>query len=103
MATIGTFTSQDGKWTGTIRTLTINVKAQMVPVADKTESGPDYRIFAGEAELGAAWHQESNTSETAYLSVKLDDPSFAGPTRAAFFEKQSDGTGVMVWTRQKPN
>ena len=53
MATIGTFSQKDGKWTGTIRTMTINVKAQMVPVTEKAEGGPDYRIFAGGAELGA--------------------------------------------------
>lgn len=103
MATIGTFTSKDGKWTGTIRTMTINVKAQMVPVAEKSEDGPDYRIFAGGAELGAAWQRESKDGETPYLSISLDDPSFAGPMRAAFFEKPEDGTGVMVWNRQKPN
>ena len=39
MATIGTFSQKDGKWTGTIRTMTINVKAQMVPVTDKAEAG----------------------------------------------------------------
>ena len=49
MATIGTFSQKDGKWTGTIRTMTINVKAQMVPVTEKAEGGPDYRIFAGVA------------------------------------------------------
>ena len=49
MATIGTFSQKDGKWTGTIRTMTINVKAQMVSVTEKAEGGPDYRIFAGGA------------------------------------------------------
>ena len=101
MATIGTFRQKDGKWTGTIRTMTINVKAQMVPVTDKAEAGPDYRIFAGGAELGAAWRHESKDGETPYLAVKLDDPSFAGPMRAAFFENEKDGTGVMVWNRAK--
>ena len=78
MATIGTFSQKDGKWTGTIRTMTINVKAQMVPVTDKAEAGPDYRIFAGGAELGAAWREESKDGETPYLAVKLDDPEMAG-------------------------
>ena len=53
----------------------------------------------GGAELGAAWRQESKDGETPYLAVKLDDPSFAGPMRAAFFENEKDGTGVMVWKR----
>nr|WP_300423579.1 DUF736 family protein [uncultured Hyphomonas sp.] len=46
------------------RTMMINVKAQMVPVIDKAAAGPDYRIFAGDAELGAAWREESKDGET---------------------------------------
>ena len=100
MATIGTFTEEDGAYTGTIRTMTINVKAQLVPNDKKTSEGaPDYRLYAGGAELGAAWRQESKDSEKPYLAVKLDDPSFAGPVRAAFFENEVEGTGVMVWKR----
>ncbi|MCR9078542.1 MAG: DUF736 domain-containing protein [Hyphomonadaceae bacterium] len=103
MAQIGTFTSKDGKYTGTIRTMTINVKAQLVPNKSKAkQSAPDYRIYAGGAELGAAWREESKDGEKPYLSVQLDDPSFARPVRAAFFENKADATGVLVWTRSKP-
>lgn len=102
MAQIGTFTLKDGAYTGTIRTMTINVKAQMVPNRDKASDGaPDFRLFAGGAELGAAWRQDSKDGETPYLAVKLDDPSFATPIRAAFFENADEGTGVLVWNRQK--
>jgi uncharacterized protein (DUF736 family) len=80
MAQIGTFTLKDGSYTGTIRTMTINVKAQLVPNGDKpTDGAPDFRLYAGGAELGAAWRQESKDGETPYLAVKLDDPSFASP------------------------
>ena len=102
MAQIGTFTAKDGKYTGTIRTMTINVKAQLVPNKSKAnQSAPDYRIYAGGAELGAAWREESKDGEKPYLSVQLDDPSFARPVRAAFFENKEDATGVLVWTRPK--
>ena len=102
MAQIGSFNLKDGKYTGTIRTMTINVKAQLVPNKDKTnDDAPDFRIYAGGAELGAAWRQESKDGETPYLAVKLDDPSFDKPMRAAFFENETDGTGVMVWNRPK--
>ena len=102
MAQIGTCTAKNGTYTGTIRTMTINVKAQLVPNADKaSDSAPDFRLYAGGAELGAAWREESKSGETPYLSVKLDDPSFASPMRAAFFENEADGTGVMVWNRTK--
>lgn len=101
MAQIGAFTMKDGTWTGTIRTMTINVKAQLVPNKDKANGAPDFRLYAGGAELGAAWHQESKGGETPFLSVKLDDPSFAQPMRAAFFENSKEGTGVLVWNRPK--
>jgi len=104
MAQIGTFTAKDGAYTGTIRTMTINVKAQLVPNTDKINgNAPDFRLYAGGTELGAAWRQDSKDGETPYLAVKLDDPSFASPMRAAFFENEAEGTGVMVWNRPKPN
>lgn len=100
MAQIGSFTLKDGAYTGTIRTITINVKAQLVPNKDKaSDSAPDFRFYAGGAELGAAWREESKDGEKPYLSVKLDDPSFAGPMRAAFFENLAEGTGVLIWKR----
>ena len=100
MAQIGTFTLKDGSYTGTIRTMTINVKAQLVPNKSKAkDDAPDYRLYAGGAELGAAWHQESKDGEKPYLAVKLDDPSFAGPVRAAFFSNETTGTGVLMWNR----
>ena len=43
MAQIGSFTLKDGKYTGTIRTMTINVKAQLVPNKTKAnDEAPDY-------------------------------------------------------------
>jgi len=115
MAQIGTFTAKDGSYTGTIRTMTINVKAQLVPNKDKdkdkdkdkgkgkgSDGTPDFRLYAGGAELGAAWRQASKEGEKPYLAVKLDDPSFAKPVRAAFFENEADGTGVMMWKRATP-
>ena len=61
MAQIGAFTLKDGAWTGTIRTMTINVKAQLVPNKEKSKNkdAPDFRLYAGGAELGAAWRQDS--------------------------------------------
>ncbi|MDP1556306.1 MAG: DUF736 domain-containing protein, partial [Hyphomonas sp.] len=64
MAQIGAFTLKDGAWTGTIRTMTINVKAQLVPNKDKANGAPDFRLYAGGAELGAAWRQDSKDGET---------------------------------------
>lgn len=100
MATIGTFTKTEDSFVGTIRTMTINVKTKIVPNKKKeSDAAPDYRVYAGGAELGAGWMEESKDGETTYLAMKLDDPSFAEPIRAAFFENAEEGTGTMVWSR----
>ena len=100
MATIGSFTPGKDGYVGTIRTLTMNVKAKIVANDQKkSEGAPDFRIFAGRAELGAAWKAKTNSEQPRdYLSVQLDDPSFAEPIRAAMFEE--DGAAYLVWTRR---
>ncbi len=105
MATIGTFSATDDKgFVGTIRTMTINVKTKFVPNKNKNgnDKAPDFRIYAGGAELGAAWRSKSKGEEGGdYLSVKLDDPSFDKPIQAAFFENKDDNTGALVWNRKE--
>ncbi|WP_421950800.1 DUF736 domain-containing protein [Pelagibacterium sp.] len=101
MATIGSFTAGRDGYTGTIRTLTVNVKASIVANdRKKTEGAPDFRIYAGRAELGAAWKAKTVGDEPRdYLSVLLDDPSFPEPIRAALFEE--DGAAFLVWNRRE--
>jgi len=56
MAPIGVFTKTEDSFVETIRTMTINVKAKNIPNRDKTNNkAPDYRVYAGDAELGAEW------------------------------------------------
>lgn len=57
MAIIGKFTpTNDGGWSGSIRTLTVNVRAKFVPNDNReNERSPDFRIMAGRSELGVAW------------------------------------------------
>lgn len=102
MATIGTFTQTKDGFVGTIRTMTINVKTRIVANDDKAnDKAPDFRVYAGGAELGAAWRETTNGEEPRdYLAFQLDDPSFAEPIRAAFFENVEEGTGVLVWNRR---
>lgn len=43
MATIGTFTKSDNGFTGTVKTLTLNVKTvKFVPTEGDSERGPDF-------------------------------------------------------------
>ncbi|PCI04632.1 MAG: hypothetical protein COB78_10085 [Hyphomicrobiales bacterium] len=100
MATIGNFTASKDGYIGTIRTMTINVKAKIVINENKkSDAAPHYRIYAGQAELGAAWKAQTKGDEPRdYLSVLLDDPSFAEPIRAALFDEEE--TAYLVWNRR---
>jgi uncharacterized protein (DUF736 family) len=81
MATIGSFTkSENGDYAGSVKTLTLNVKARITPVDKANDKAPDFRIYAGRSniDLGAAWRKTSNEGRE-YLSVKLDDSELPGP------------------------
>ena len=99
MVNIGTFTLQNGSFTGTVRTLTLNVKVKFVPNPTESENAPDYRIVAGNFEIGAAWKKISK-AERPYLSVTLDDPSFPTTIYARLVEGE-DGAHNLIWTRSK--
>lgn len=98
MATIGTFTQQaDGTYSGSIKTLTLNVKSAVLRANDKTEDkAPDFRIFSGQTEFGAAWKRTSK-EDREYLSCKLDDPSFPAPIYASLVK--TDEGHSLIWSR----
>jgi uncharacterized protein (DUF736 family) len=48
----------------------------MVPADKESAKAPDFRIMAGNFEIGAAWKKIANGTDRPYLSVTLDDPSF---------------------------
>ena len=98
MATIGTFTSTENGFTGSIRTLALNLKARITRVETPSEKGPHFRIYAGNVELGAAWQKTSEQGRD-YLSVKLDDPSFAAPIYATLAEVEGGGSLQLIWSR----
>ena len=100
MATIGSFTSTDNGFTGSIRTLTLNVKARFQRVDNPSDKGPHYRIYAaGNVELGAAWQKRSEQTDRDYLSVKLDDPSFPAPIYATLSEVEGETGFQLIWSR----
>ena len=99
MATIGTFTSTENGFTGSIRTLALNVKARIARIENPSDKGPQFRIFAGSVELGAAWQKRSSESDRDYLSVKLDDPSFPAPIYATLSEVEGEDVYQLIWSR----
>lgn len=97
MTTIGTFTRDGENYIGTIHTLALNVTATIQPKAKKSENAPDYRIYSLGAEIGAAWEKISEANKP-YLSIKLDDPSFAQPIQARLITTDK-GQHHLVWSR----
>ena len=100
MATIGTFTKDDaGNYNGAIKTLTLDVKKATFRKVEKTnDQAPDFRIFSGQTEFGAAWKKTSK-EDRAYLSVKLDDPSFSAPIYASLID--ADEGYSLIWSRSR--
>jgi uncharacterized protein (DUF736 family) len=100
MATIGTFTTSDNGYIGFIKTLTLNIKARFVASEKDNDKAPDYRIFAGVTEFGAAWKKTARDSDREYLSVKLDDPSFPAPIYASLVKVEGDEGFILIWSRR---
>ena len=100
MANIGTFTkAEDSSLNGFIKTLQLNTKARFSPLEATSNGGPDFRIFAGNVEIGAAWKKVSLQGGRPYVSAKLDDPSLPAPIFASLHEDDVRGEFSMIWTR----
>lgn len=99
MAQIGSFVrDESGTYTGTIRTLTLNVKATLRPVAKENEKAPDYRVQTGATEFGAGWLKAARDTGAEYMSLKLDDPSFPSPIYATLVQGDN-GEHKLIWSR----
>lgn len=102
MSIIGTFSKTADGYSGTIRTMTINVKAAFV-ANDKNgnDKAPDFKVVGGSQEMGAAWRAKTKGEDAKpFLRVELDDPSFAAPVRAALFENGEEGKAALIWSRK---
>ena len=99
MANIGTFTTTKNGFTGQINTLALNIKARFERVENPSDNGPQFRIFSGNVELGAGWQKQAKETERDYLSVKLDDPSFAAPIYATLVEVEGQDGMQLIWSR----
>ena len=82
MPAIGRVTkTQDGSFKGQIRTLSVKAEISIQPNDRKTsDAQPDYRVLAGDVEVGAGWNRRSEASGRDYISLSLAAPEF-GPRR----------------------
>ena len=88
MAAIGTLTpTRDGGWAGPILIMANTVKVKLVPNDNQANpKAPAFRVFAGDAELGAAWQQRTNeNAPREFLSVSLDFPGLPGADLCGYF------------------
>lgn len=99
MAIIGNFTRSENGYIGSIKTMAVRVRAKITPAIKEHDRAPDFRVFAGQCEFGAAWKRTS-TAGREYLSVKLDDPSFPVPVFATLVDTEDDGF-VLIWSRRE--
>lgn len=97
MVQLGRFTRTDTGYAGVLRTLSLEVPIRIEPAPQLTETAPDHRVFAGEAECGAAWTPEDEAK--GVLSVRIDDPSFAAPVRARLVRGKEEGDYLLLWRR----
>jgi len=99
MATIGTFTANaKGEIAGVVKTLTLNTKASFRAVEKESDKAPEFRISAGDMDIGASWKKTSREGRD-YISVKLDDPSFPAPVHATLSETDAAGEYALIWSR----
>lgn len=101
---IGTFTRTPKGFQGRIETIKLDVALRIVPAEQQEgENAPDWRVHLGKTdngpEVGAGWNE---TGERAgdYVSLRLDDPTFAQPIRAALFRTGDDDSAwALRWNR----
>jgi len=96
MTTIGIFTPEGERFTGYIRTLTLNSGIAIVPTAKASEKAPDFRVLSGVTEIGAAW-KKTSAEGNPYLSIRLDDPSFNAPITCRLVASEDEHR--LIWSR----
>lgn len=101
MTQIGTFTRTSDGFAGRIQTLMLQSDVIIIvpAIATETDNAPNYRVIAGDVEIGAGWKRRGDKAGD-YVALLIDDPSFTQPIRANLFESTSDGkTFHLLWTR----
>ena len=95
-------------YTGTLSTMAVRTRINVVPNAKAHGDQPDYRVFAnGDYEIGAAWTKTSETTGNEYLSVKMAAPELGAmaiyANIIALDEIGDDNvTHLMLWSAREP-
>lgn len=101
---IGSFTRTRHGYEGRIQTLALDAPLRLVPAEPQEgENAPDWRVHLGHSEdgleVGAGWN-ETGGRAGEYVSLRLDDPAFVQPIRAALFQNGDDKSSWSLrWNR----
>jgi uncharacterized protein (DUF736 family) len=82
MTQIGTFTRTSDGFSGSIQTLTLKRDVIIIvpAIATETDNAPNYRVMAGDVEIGAGWKRRGDKAGD-YVSLLIDDPFHAADPR----------------------
>src|SRR5262249_5576748 len=102
MPVIGTFTAIKDGYAGTIRTLNLNSKVEIL-ANDRSEGegAPQYRILVGATEIGVAWRKTKRGSGENHLSVLIEESCLAPPILAVLLEATGSGSARLLWRRNR--
>lgn len=96
MAVIGKFRAMGSGFEGTIETFLAALEVRLEPAGGGAQAVPDYRVFRGDSEIGAAWNRQTK-AKRRYLVIILDDPSLSRPIECRLV--QIDGEWNLMWSR----
>lgn len=102
---IGSFFRTANGYEGIIETATLDIRISIVP-ADHSDAdkAPDWRVHRGDnegPEIGAGWNENGERAGD-YVSLRIDDPAFAQPIRAALFQNTGDpASWALRWNRPR--
>ncbi len=102
MSTIGVFDKHEDEHYGYIETLSVQANnVRIVPAnTRRSDKSPDYVVMVGNAQIGAGWDRKS-THGKPYISLAMDDPSFAAPIYASlFYDDSNEGRYSLDWRRR---
>lgn len=97
---IGNFTTTDYGYKGTIHTLCITRELTIEAVEKRGENRPDFRVISNSTDVGAGWKKTSHRGND-YVSIELDDPTFAAPIYARLHKNGATRSFVLVWNRRR--
>jgi uncharacterized protein (DUF736 family) len=102
MATIGVFSLHQDRYYGSIHTLTLNTRAEIIPSEMTGEKSPRHLVMIGDVQIGAGWERSSRDGGK-YISIKLDDPRRGAAAAGGVKRRAPAGNGGRPSPRpQKP-